>query len=225
MTTFSRIFINPQRRGGRKLLTSRQAMHAAVRAAFPPDLAKNTGRILWRVDSEARRHTLYIVAPERPDLSHLVEQAGWSTRPGDIVDYTRMLDSVRAGAEFRFRFTGNPVHRTATEGGKRGQLHPHVTPAQQVAWLTSKGESNGFALRSTGSDDTVSSTIVSRREDARFARGHGSARSTVTLRIAQFDGSLTVTDALAMRHALTHGIGRGKAYGCGLMTLASERPD
>lgn len=35
-----------------------------------------------------------------------------------------------------------------------------------------------------------------------------------------YDGHLTVTDPHALRRTLTQGIGRAKAYGCGLMTLA-----
>ena len=42
----------------------------------------------------------------------------------------------------------------------------------------------------------------------------------MTLGVATFEGVLEVTDPDALRRALTHGIGRGKAYGCGLMTLA-----
>jgi CRISPR system Cascade subunit CasE len=35
-----------------------------------------------------------------------------------------------------------------------------------------------------------------------------------------FEGLLTITDPPALRRALIQGLGRGKAYGCGLMTLA-----
>ena len=44
--------------------------------------------------------------------------------------------------------------------------------------------------------------------------------STVTLATATFEGHLEVTDVAALRHALNHGVGRAKAYGCGLLTLA-----
>lgn len=35
-----------------------------------------------------------------------------------------------------------------------------------------------------------------------------------------FDGRLEVTDPAALRRTLTLGLGKAKAYGCGLMTLA-----
>jgi CRISPR system Cascade subunit CasE len=38
--------------------------------------------------------------------------------------------------------------------------------------------------------------------------------------MATYDGILTVTDPALLRRALCHGVGRAKAYGCGLLTLA-----
>lgn len=225
MTTFSRFLLNPQKREGRKLLTNPQALHAAVRAAFPPDLDEAKGRILWRLDSDGHTQTLYIVAPEAPDLGHLVEQAGWASRPGDSAAYDRMLASVRTGARFAFRLTGNPVHRDAAEGRPRGTLHPHVTVAQQLEWLRRKGERHGFSIGGSAPDagdaDSAELTAtVTRRADLSFLRGRGEAARRVTVRTAQFDGTLQVTDADELRQALTSGIGRAKAYGCGLLTLA-----
>lgn len=224
MTTFSRVLLNPQKRDARKLLTNRQAMHAAVRAAFPPDLEARTGRVLWRLDVDGHAHTLYIVAPEAPELTHIVEQAGWATRPGDTADYSRMLASVVDGREFAFRLTGNPVHREAAADSKRGALHPHVTAAQQLRWLEAKSQQHGFSIAERGSrgQEEVRATVT-KREDLSFSRRHDGGTGTVTLRTAQFDGVLTVTDAATMREALTHGIGRAKAYGCGLLTLAPSR--
>ena len=49
-----------------------------------------------------------------------------------------------------------------------------------------------------------------------FRRGNGLVR----LSIATFEGVLEVSDPQALRHAVVNGIGRGKAYGCGLLTLA-----
>ncbi len=42
----------------------------------------------------------------------------------------------------------------------------------------------------------------------------------VPLVTVTFDGRLEVTDPVALRRTLTMGLGKAKAYGCGLMTLA-----
>jgi CRISPR system Cascade subunit CasE len=42
----------------------------------------------------------------------------------------------------------------------------------------------------------------------------------VTLGVATFEGQLLVEDAEVFRSTLCSGIGRARAYGCGLLTLA-----
>lgn len=228
MISFSKILLNPQTRGGRRLLTDPQAMHAAVLSCFPPDLDTSTARVLWRVDHHGHEHTLYMVGPEEPNCSVIVDQAGWAARPGQVADYGPLLDSVMTGQERSFRLTANPVRALPANGSKRGQVVPHVTPAQQVSWLLSKAHSAGFEIRDaapsvdgapgSGGPDVV----VTARRDLDFGRRESDSgrRGRVALRTAQFDGTLRITDAGAFRSALTFGIGRGKAYGCGLLTVA-----
>lgn len=229
MITFSSIPLNPQKRGGRRLLSNAQAMHAAVRACFPPDLDESAARVLWRVDRIEQAFTLYIVGPEPPDLDVVGDQAGWPSRPGRTADYGPLLDQLRPGLERSFRLTANPVRSLPANGARRGKVVPHVTVAQQQDWLVHKAGSCGFELRTAtlgalehGTDTDVPDVTVTRREDLSFTRKTKgeSSPGRVTLRTATFDGSLRVTDTDALRHALTHGIGRGRAYGCGLLTLA-----
>ena len=225
MSTLSRLYLNPGKRGARKLLTSPEAMHAAVRAAFPPDIDTSGARVLWRVDKAQDVYTLYVQGPEPPDLEHLVEQAGWSTRPGNTADLLPFLDSLRRGQEWAFRLVANPV-KSLSRGPKiRGKVVPHVTPAQQVQWLQERAEHSGFEFRTRTSGEP--DVAVTQREDLSFAKREGSereqsrsARRRISLRTARFDGSLRVTDVEELRQALAQGIGRGKAYGCGLLSLA-----
>lgn len=215
MSTLTRIYLNPRKRGGRKLLTNPEAMHAAVRAAFPPDLDTTEGRVLWRADSTGDEHLLYIVGPEKPDALHIVEQAGWDTRPPQSADYERFLGTLMKGQHWRFGLVANPVSSKAGERGTRGTLVAHVTPEQQLAWLKQRSEAAGFRL--------LTDTAVTGRERLRFRRSTESTSSTVSLSIARFTGSLEITNADKLRRTLTQGIGRARAYGCGLLTLA--RPE
>lgn len=224
MTVFSRFLINPQRRGARKLLSSPQAMHAAVLSAFPPGTAGD-GRILWRLDVQHPEYRLYVLSPGEPDLTHLVEQAGWATRTWDTTDYAPLLERVTTGQEWGFRLHANPV-KSIHQPGRRGKTVPHVTEEQQIAWLTGRAPRHGFEVRrvpSPGSEADVPDVRVTRRADLSFGKrdGTGPGRRQVTIRQAQFDGTLRVTDAELLRTAMLRGIGRGKAYGCGLLTLRS----
>ncbi len=52
-------------------------------------------------------------------------------------------------------------------------------------------------------------------------RGEKAPRThQVKLTRVTFDGRLRVLDPAAFRRTLTSGLGKAKAYGCGLMTLA-----
>lgn len=222
MTTLSRVPINPQLRQGRRLLTNPQAMHAAVLSCFPPDIQTEASRVLWRLDQAEKAFTLYIVGPELPDLRVITEQAGWPSRPGQSTDYAPFLDRLTAGQEWRFRLSANPVKSIPSTDGKRGKVVPHVTREQQMSWLATRAVDNGFEILGGTDDEAMQQLMVTRSEDLRFRRGESTR--PVSLRRAQFDGALRVTDSQRLRTSLQQGIGRARAYGCGLLTLAPLRP-
>lgn len=215
----TRFRFNPARRGARKLLASPQAMHAAVRAAFgaPDGYERSGSRALWRVDTSTHDTVhLYLVSPGRPDLTHMVEQAGWpTTEAWDVREYDPLLAKLDAGQRWAFRLTANPTHsgRKAVDA-KETQRFGYLRPAEQVDWLLNRGGRCGFAVAKQ--DDGTPNIGVTRRQTLVFKRD----MATVTLTTATFDGVLEIQDAVAFRAALTSGIGPAKAYGCGLLTLA-----
>lgn len=205
----SKIQLNPARRGGRTLLGNPQAMHAAVLAAFP-DTEQDRGRVLWRVDRDGERTWLYVVSRPVPDFAHVIEQAGWPTTQDGWVTrpYAPLLDRLSAGQTWSFRLTANP---TRTSGGKR---YAHVTVSQQETWLAERASGWGFDIVQT---DDVPALVVRDRRTTTFRR----KGAPVTIAQATFDGVLRVSDPDALRAVLVEGAGRAKAYGCGLLTLAS----
>lgn len=225
----SRIQLNPRRRDAWRLLGSPQRMHAAVLASFPDpptgDLA-GAPRVLWRLDQARERFFLYVVSPSEPDFAHLAEQAGWpSTERGSSKPYDDFLDRLRAGQQWAFRLAANPTRYVPAKEGGRAKRLAHVTVAQQEQWLLERAERNGFRVtssRAPGVDGEVSvpELAVTRRATRAFARN--GAVDQVTLGTAQFDGRLEVADPDLLRRALVTGIGPAKAYGCGLLTVASH---
>lgn len=214
----TRFELNTARRGTRDLLTSPQRMHAAVLNAFPAAHRDGTddGRVLWRVDQRSNQTLLYIVSPHTPDLTHLVETAGWPTTASwDTKPYGPLLDRLAAGGVWGFRLTANPVHSTRkSDEATRSQRFGHITVSQQTQWLLDRAPRNGFTIPE-GIHKEPDVAVHSRRT-WRFARQH----QTITLATATFEGRLEVTDPEAFRRALTHGLGPAKGYGCGLLTLA-----
>jgi len=225
MTTFTRMLLNPNKRSGRKLLLDPQSMHAAVRGAFPPDLDPSQGRVLWRVDSHGHEHVLYVVGPEAPDMTRIMGQAGWPTRLPETADYDRMLKRLQTGQEWGFRLRGNPVQSKKVDPthGVRGRVVPHVSVRYQLEWLSKKADQSGFELiRQDAADPESELARVTSRNTLDFRRRDPNLERVgrVTISAVEFEGALRITDAQLLRSALVQGIGRSKAYGCGLLTLA-----
>ncbi|MGW5351045.1 type I-E CRISPR-associated protein Cas6/Cse3/CasE [Streptomyces sp. NPDC004031] len=227
----TRFRLNTARRDCRALLGSPHRMHAAVARSFPELSARDGAgpRVLWRVDrNSAAEVLLFLVSPKRPDLTHLVEQAGWpaaTDTPGwQTYDYQAFLDRLTLGSTWAFRLTANPVHsirRTPDEPTKRTA---HITQRHQRSWLLGRQDAAGFGVveKPTASrlleyGDELQLFVRDKR-DLRFAKA--SEGRTVSLTSVTYDGLLTVTDPDALRRTLTQGLGKAKAYGCGLMTLA-----
>ncbi|MCH9276913.1 type I-E CRISPR-associated protein Cas6/Cse3/CasE [Bifidobacterium amazonense] len=227
----SRVPLNTAREGARQLIASPYRTHAAVESAFPPGSVRDSeeGRILWRMDTLAQNHSvwLYVVSPEAPDLTHVVEQAGWPTQvQWESKDYAPLLSRIAVGQHWQFRLRANPVRKVRADKARHpkangddiiGTIQGHVTAEQQRDWLIARAESHGFTL--VPDDNGDPSVTISQRHRERFNRDG----QTVTLVTAVFDGRLTVTDADLFRHTLCHGIGRAKGFGCGLMTVAPIR--
>lgn len=249
----SRFRVNTARPGARRLLSSPQAMHAAVMSSFPNLLPSDSPqpdapRVLWRLDQRARAEVLlYVVSPDRPDLTHLVEQAGWpvvadSENPGwQTQPYAPLLDHLTTGDRWAFRLTANPVHTIRRKEGEPRKLTAHLTPVHQMGWLLDEERQKrcGFRVCEKPADRRLlpDGTTHQKRphpgdryevsvQDVRslaFDKSRGAAGrrdKPVAVVTVTFEGRLEVTDPDALRRTLTQGIGRARAYGCGLLTLA-----
>jgi CRISPR system Cascade subunit CasE len=182
--------------------------------------------VLWRIDHNSQAQTiLYIVSPVRPDLTHLVEQAGWpATQRWETLPYQSFLSRLNVGDRWAFRLTANPVHSARRTDDEPTKVTAHVTPRHQLQWLLQRQEAAGFKVVTKAPErrlapglDDQELAVHNRRQLAFNKKGH---HKPVTIVTVTYDGTLEVTDPDALRRALTQGIGRAKAYGCGLMTLA-----
>jgi CRISPR system Cascade subunit CasE len=229
----TRFRVNATRADARRLLSSPQVMHAAVMSSFPGALptAEQSPRVLWRIDRNATAEILlFIVSHDRPDLTHLVEQAGWPAAaaagtPGwQTYTYTPFLERLEKGSVWNFRLTANPVHQVRTRDGQpTTKRTAHLTPRHQLQWLLDRQDRGGFRIlakaeenRHTEHGDEHQLTV---RDQRNLDFGKRGASGRVSLTTVTYDGRLEVTDPDAVRRVLTGGLGKAKAYGCGLMTL------
>ena len=241
----TKIDLDPARRLARKYLGSPQVMHAVVLRATGGDDGDGPGRVLWRADRGPATTTLYLLSPSEPDCTQLVAEAGAAGTRSLTLDYSPFLATLDAGQVWAFRLTANPSYSAPRGPEVRGKRFGHVTVEQQRRWLIERTPRYGFepvsgaaasgdaavadSAAATGTDaDAVAasaSVVVVRRERPVFRRRNPDRdrRDRVTINRTVYEGVARVTDPDALRHALVAGIGRSKAYGCGLMTLARVR--
>jgi len=198
-------------------LASPQKLHATVESSFPSSSVKKV-RNLWRIDRLGNALFLLVLSVEKPDFTHIVDQFGWpaAEQKWETKNYAPLLERIDAGQEWQFRLRANPVHSIKQtsdlqkqEHIERGKIYAHVTVQQQEQWLLDRAANNGFRLQE-------GSFRVVQQEVKKFQR----QCNPVTLGIATFEGILEVEDVALFLRTLTCGIGRAKAYGCGLLTIA-----
>ena len=115
------------------------------------------------------------------------------------------------GSSWQFRLTANPTKccKDPKAPAERGTVAAHCSTKYQKQWLLDRAAKHGFALREE-------EFTVTRVQWQHFAK-HGTR--PVTLLAVTYEGVLQVTDSEQFRALLCQGMGRGKAYGLGLMTV------
>ncbi|HEX6345783.1 type I-E CRISPR-associated protein Cas6/Cse3/CasE [Umezawaea sp.] len=213
MTVFlTKLDINTGSREFRRDHANIHDMHRTVMSAFPniteATPARQAHAVLWRLDSTNDGYVQYVQSRTEPDWGVLPE--GHLTAPAEVRPLRPVLDAVTPGRRLAFRIVANP---TWCEAKSRKRL-VHREPQRQVEWLMRKGEQHGFVIPNAGAEPDVAPSPIP------TLVGRKNAATKITVEAVRFDGHLVVTDPDAFTEAVVAGIGRAKAYGCGLISLA-----
>lgn len=207
--TLARIRLNPLDRAVQRDLADVTQLHRTLMRLVPDNLgdqARHQSGLLFRLEETARACVLLaqVSGPLHPD--RLPEGYGHI----DVKDLTPMFRALRDGLRVRYRIVANPAKRERLpleDKGKRGRVVPLVgRDADQ--WWNRRAAEAGLRVHTL-----LPSPI---RPATQGRRGEKRLRHDLT----QFDGTATITDTQALTAAVLTGIGRGKPYGAGLLTLA-----
>lgn len=214
----SRIELDTKSRETMRALASPSRFHGAVERAFDGDRSRN----LWRIDTLGDRTYLLLLSRELPRLDALAAQFGYGQY--ETRDYDKLLLRITDGRRFRFRLVANPTFskspgKDAAVSKTRGKVIGCGTPEFQAEWLCRRAGSHGFDVMYTDENETRCSFTITKSRRLSFDKG--SDGRNVKLLSVTYEGELTVTDAEKFKALLCDGIGRGKAYGQGMMTVVS----
>ena len=208
----SRVELDPTRRSTMAALAAPQKLHGAVESAF----AGERRRRLWRLDRLGERLYLLLLSEDAPELSGVVEQFGTGAA-AETRSYDPLLQRVEPGSCWQFRLTVNPTRskKDSADHTARGPLKPCYLEVEQEEWLWAQAAQHGFAV-------SEGSFAVTRKQTYHFKKN---GTRPVTLLAVTYEGVLQVTDPEAFKALLCKGVGRGKAYGLGLMTIIHRGGD
>ena len=154
---------------------------------------------------------LEVLSGEKTDLSPFCKIFSPSEHSWQTKDYEPLLARIKTGNIWRFRLSANPTRRVKDSVTEKKKICAHKTTANQKEWLIKKSQQHGFQLATDGFDVTENKWF-------RFRKSSG---DVVTILSVTYEGLLMVTDAELFCKTLINGIGRGKAYGMGLLTVMS----
>lgn len=208
----TRLELDFRKRNTMKALVSPNLFHGAIEAAFPGERTRK----LWRIDKIGHHYYLLLLSEKEPKLENMVMQFGLSEKESgwETKDYQILLDKIKNKTVWRFRLVANPTKSFANESGKRGSIHAHTTPYYQKKWLIDRCERNGFLVK----EDEF--TVLESKWQ-RFYKGTERKKPVILLAVS-YEGVLRVTDVEKFQKVLLEGMGRGKAFGMGLLTIAKH---
>lgn len=133
--------------------------------------------------------------------------------------------SFQSGQVLRFRLLSNPTRKIDTKTGpdgkkNNGQRVP-VRPEKLEEWLSRQGERCGFSVE--GHPFIQTGYTYWRKPETEKAVESEAKKDTGRRRVVRYEGVLRVTNAELFLGSLTHGIGPGKAFGFGLLSVAPLR--
>jgi CRISPR system Cascade subunit CasE len=131
-----------------------------------------------------------------------------------------------------FRLRANPTKRigksdaVADERFKDADKRRRVelrTDEERINWLKRKGAEAGFRfanVRIAPAVENVATVEQGKITSRKYDKDNPDKRHTLTFGSVTFEGVLQVIDADKFRESLVQGIGTGKAYGFGLLSIA-----
>jgi len=233
--------MNPDRpRPGRQWLRNRYRVHQRLCMAFPsasktsddPDFIRpfNPDELdrkqvhvargadagfLFRIDPQFRgRAVILVQSAVKPDWDYAFHNASHLlAAPPE----SQLADpQFEKGQRLRFRLVANPTRKIDTKSGpdghRRNGRRVPVKTENLIEWLTRRAEPAGFSLETDSTNIQPGYIYVNGIRNGNRQR----------LRSVRYDGILKITDVARFQRTLVQGIGPGKAFGFGLLSVAAS---
>jgi len=220
----SRLVLNRRCRAVRRDLGDCHNLHRTLMSAFP-DLGNGGGKararlgLLYRLEEDVSGARVLVQSEREPDWSNLDPE--YFLRPPECKRVAELYASLEAGQLLRFRLRANPTRKIKTKSGPDGRRNNGKrvelrTEGEWLAWLQRKGVQHGFRLQAVSAVGQVADVRTIRFGKLTGRKDGG----PLTFFAVEFEGRLVIESPGLFKAALRNGIGPGKAYGLGLLSIA-----
>ncbi len=212
MLYLSKITLSPLQERQERLYDIYQ-LHKKLWKAFEHEGHDKKRDFLYRVDeTSSQNKEILLQSCVEPRWQHLF--------PAQSVQVKSYNPKFHQNQRFLFYLRANAVVAEKREGKKHSVKIP-IRPKEYVfpvydeqdnvveyqGWLAIQGEKHGFRI------------CEASRMGAAYARGHKKRTHRILLTGQNIQGYLQIIDAAAFMNAYVQGIGRGKAFGFGMLSL------
>jgi CRISPR system Cascade subunit CasE len=207
----SQLVLSPNSRLVRKELGNQYELHRSLMSAFPQQINREAAALLYRLESSRDPLRTGI-----PILVQSITEPDWRTLEtrADYLFCSPVLKKVISTSQmmqgtFRFTLRANPTRRNS----QSRKLIPIQHEEQLIDWIKQKGSQNGFSM--------VDESLLIRKAPPLLIHKPEDGKSLhIQIQATDFSGLLQITDSQKFIQAWQAGIGRGKSFGCGMLSLA-----
>lgn len=246
----TKMILNPFSRRVQFEIGNPQELHKTVCAAFPAienqanlkhherETPRNQFDVIYRLEIDRRAGTFVL-------LVQSTAEPNWSILPENFLDKEsednlavkeigENYATLENGMNLLFRLQANPTKRIGAKfqhpdekkrlafnekfrDEKKRRRVAIYNDAERILWLERKGEDAGFRLARVAVKEIENAVAVSQ---GKISFGKKGTAGEIVFGSVIFDGILEITDTEKFQKALQKGIGTGKAYGFGLLSVA-----
>jgi CRISPR system Cascade subunit CasE len=200
----SQLVLNERDLTAQRDFSNAHDLHRRIMQAFP-DEQRDQPRADWNVlfRHEPDSNVILVQSAIEPDWNGL--RQGYLAKDPITKLFDLDASQLHAGRVVQFRLKANPSKRNKETGKTIGLFHQ----PEQLAWLERRAAQHGFTLLSV---DTVPTPNVFGMK--------GKGTSPIRIVTVLYQGVIRIDDPALFGTAIRQGIGRGRSYGCGLLSIA-----
>jgi len=209
----SKLVLNERNRKVQYDLGNAHQLHRQIMYGFPdqsdqhPDGNWNPRQewnILFRQEPDS---SVILVQSDIEPNWNVLDQGYLSDRvptPLDIKEFNPNQKMLEKRGRFQFRLRANPSKRNK----ETGKIVGFFKQKDQLEWLQKQGDRCGF----------IPHNVLLIPAPNVFGKKKGT--KPIQIKTVLYQGILEVTDSALFLSALQQGIGKGRSYGCGLLSIA-----